>query len=278
MEKGRLGGWVVVALALVWSVSAFSKEVQGWRLVWADEFNRPAGTPVDPAKWNVETGGWGWGNRELQYYTDSTLNVVHDGRGNLAITASRQRIPGLACWYGACRYTSARINTGGKFEKLYGRFEARIKVPRGQGLWPAFWMLGNNFKQVGWPSCGEIDIMEHIGREPRTVYGTVHGPGYSGADGIGAGYTFSEDLADKFHVFAVEWEPNEIRWYVDGILYHTVTPDKLPAGAPWVFNRPFFLILNLAVGGYWPGYPDESTRFPQRMLIDYVRVYDREQR
>jgi len=261
----------LLALALP---GALAQDLPGWQLVWADEFNLPPGTPIDRSKWNVETGGWGWGNNELQYYTDSTLNLVHDGR-NLAITALEQRLPGLRCWYyGPCRYTSARINTRGKFEQLYGRFEARIKLPRGQGLWPAFWLLGNNIDTVGWPHCGEIDIMEQIGREPRTVYGTIHGPGYSGSKGIGKPYTLPTDFADAFHVFALEWEPGELRWYVDGVLYQTRTPADLPPGARWVFDdHPFFIILNLAVGGDWPGKPDASTRFPQRMLVDYVRVY-----
>ncbi len=254
--------------------AALAQELPGWRLVWADEFNRPVGSPVDRSKWNLETGGWGWGNSELQYYTDSTLNAVHDGR-NLVITALEQRPPGLRCWYGPCRYTSARLNTRGKFEQRYGRFEARIKLPRGQGLWPAFWMLGNNFGAVRWPLCGEIDIMEQIGREPRTIHGTIHGPGYSGGEGIGKAYTLPTDFAQAFHVFALEWEPEALRWYVDGVLYQTRTPADLPEGTRWVFDRPFFLILNLAVGGGWPGAPDATTRFPARMLVDYVRVYER---
>lgn len=250
-----------------------AQDLPGWRLVWADEFNLPLGSPVDRSKWNVETGGWGWGNSELQLYTESTLNAVHDGR-NLVITALEQRLPGARCWYGPCRYTSARINTRGKFEQRYGRFEARIKLPRGEGLWPAFWMLGSNFGAVRWPICGEIDIMEHIGREPRTVHGTIHGPGYSGGEGISKSYTLAADFADKFHVFALEWEPGALRWYVDGVHYQTRTPADLPEDARWVFDQPFFIILNLAVGGGWPGAPDASTRFPQRMLVDYVRVYE----
>ncbi|MER3444354.1 MAG: hydrolase [Armatimonadota bacterium] len=261
----------LLALALP---SVLAQDLPGWRLTWADEFNLPLGSPVDRSKWNLETGGWGNGNSELQYYTESTLNAVHDGR-NLAITALEQRRPGLRCWYGPCRYTSARLNTRGKFEQRYGRFEARIKLPRGQGLWPAFWLLGNNIGTVSWPLCGEIDVMENIGREPRTVHGTLHGPGYSGGAGIGKPYTLPADFADAFHVFALEWEPQELRWYVDGVHYQTRTPADLPEGARWVFDRPFFLILNLAVGGAWPGMPDATTRFPQRMLVDYVRVYER---
>jgi beta-glucanase (GH16 family) len=148
-------------------------------------------------------------------------------------------------------------------------------VPSGQGIWPAFWMLGNDIGAVSWPACGEIDIMENIGREPTTVHGTVHGPGYSGAAGIGAAYGLPDGapFADDFHVFAIEWEPQAIRWYVDGALYHTLTPAALPAGARWAFDHPFFMLLNVAVGGNWPGNPDATTVFPQRMLVDYVRVY-----
>ena len=143
-------------------------------------------------------------------------------------------------------------------------------------IWPAFWMLGNNIQTAGWPTCGEIDIMENIGREPAIVHGTIHGPGYSGADGIGSQYGLTTGaFSDAFHVFAVEWEPNQIRWYVDGNLYQTRTPADLPAGTQWVFDHPFFIILNEAVGGYWPGDPDATTVFPQKMTVDYVRVYQR---
>src|SRR6185295_12134975 len=152
-------------------------------------------------------------------------------------------------------HTSARLKTQGKFEQAYGRFEARLKVPRGQGLWPAFWMLGNDIGTAGWPRCGEIDVMENIGREPATVHGTIHGPGYSGAGGIGAAFILpgGAPVADDFHVFAVEWEATAIRWYVDGTLYQTRTPTDLPAGQRWAFDHPFFMVLNVAVGGGWPG-------------------------
>ena len=181
-----------------------------------------------------------------------------------------------ACWYGSCGYTSARLKTQGKFAQTYGRFEARIRVPRGQGIWPAFWMLGADIDQVGWPRSGEIDVMENIGREPAIVHGTMHGPGYSGGSGIGGAYTLaSGPFADDYHVFAVEWMPGEIRWFVDDTEYRRSTPASLPAGAAWVFDHPFFMLLNVAVGGAWPGDPDASTQFPQQMLVDYVRVYSR---
>lgn len=248
---------------------------QTWTLSWQDEFDGPAGAPVDTARWIADTGGGGWGNQEREFYTAGE-NAALDGAGHLVITARREppNSPGT-CWYGACQYTSARILTRGRFDATYGRFEASIRIPRGQGVWPAFWLLGADIGTAGWPACGEIDVMENIGREPLLVHGTLHGPGYSGGSGIGASYSSSIPFADEFHLFAVEWESSAVRWYVDGHLFHEVTPDRLPAGARWVFDHPFFLLLNVAVGGNWPGDPDSSTTFPQQMLVDYVRVYRR---
>jgi len=234
---------------------------------FADEFNAPAGTPVDGSKWNMETGD-NVNNHERQYYTNSTSNAVHDGQGNLVITARRENPNNYQCWYGRCEYTSARLNTSGKFTQTYGHFETRLKMSRGQGMWPAFWMLGTG---GGWPDAGEIDIMENVGFEPNTVHGTLHGPGYSGAGGIGAGYSIGNPFADGFHTFAVDWSPNRIVWSVDGNTYQTRTPADLN-GNRWVFDHAFFLILNLAVGGYWPGDPNSSTPFPNTLVIDYVRV------
>ncbi|GAA0813995.1 glycoside hydrolase family 16 protein [Spirilliplanes yamanashiensis] len=238
---------------------------------WSDEFNGAAGTPVDAGKWTMEVAGHGFGNNERQYYTNSTRNAAHDGNGNMVITARRENPNNYQCHYGRCEYTSARLITSGKFTQRYGRFEARIKVPRGQGIWPAFWMLGHDIGSVGWPNSGEIDIMENIGREPNTVHGTIHGPGYSGGAGLLGSRTVSRPLADAFHTYAVEWSPDLIRWMIDGSEYHRVTPASL-GGRQWVFNKPFFLLLNVAVGGDWPGFPDGSTQFPQQMLIDWVRV------
>jgi beta-glucanase (GH16 family) len=237
---------------------------------FADEFNLPAGTPVDGSKWNLETGD-NVNNHERQYYTNSTSNAVHDGQGNLVITARRENPGNYQCWYGRCEYTSARLNTSGKFTQTYGTYEARIKMSRGQGMWPAFWMLGNDIGNVGWPQSGEIDIMENVGFEPNAVHGTLHGPGYSGSGGIGAGYSIGSPFADGFHTFRVEWSPNRIVWKVDGNTYQTRTPADL-GGRQWVFDHPFFVILNLAVGGYWPGDPNASTPFPNTLTIDYVRV------
>src|SRR5579884_3590510 len=247
----------------------------GWKLTWSDEFNAPDGSAVDPSKWTYDIGGKGWGNQELESYTSGTANaIIRDGM--LVITAKREHVTGAD---GIPRdYTSARIKTKGHFAQAYGRFEARMKIPRGQGMWPAFWLLGDDIDKVGWPKCGEIDIMENIGKEPETVHGTIHGPGYSGANGIGAPYSLLEhDFADSFHVYAIEWQPNEIRFYVDDMLYASRRADELPAGMKWVYDHRFFIILNLAVGGAWPGNPDATTEFPQHLLVDYVRVYTREQ-
>jgi beta-glucanase (GH16 family) len=241
-----------------------------WALSWSDEFDRD-GAP-DPGRWVHDLGGNGWGNNELETYTDRPENAVVRG-GSLVITARRETFRGAD---GTERpYTSARLKTLGTFSQAYGRIEARMKIPRGQGIWPAFWMLGDNVATAGWPACGEIDIMENIGKEPTTVHGTLHGPGYSGGQGIGAPYSAASPFADAFHVFGIEWEPNAIRWYVDGTLYQTRTPADLPAGARWVFDAPAFIILNLAVGGNWPGDPDATSAFPQELVVDYVRVYKR---
>jgi beta-glucanase (GH16 family) len=246
----------------------------GWTLVWSDEFNGPDKSPIDTSKWVPLTGGNGWGNQELEYYTTRPENSFQQG-GNLVIKVLQEKYTGAD---GVTRdYTSARMKTAGKFSQKYGRFEARIKIPQGQGIWPAFWMLGDDISKIGWPKCGEIDIMENIGKEPATVHGTIHGPGYSGDKGIGSPYNLPPDqhFADDFHLYAVEWEPKAIRFYVDDHLYGTRTPADLPKGTKWVYAHPFFMLLNVAVGGGWPGNPDATTVFPQTMLVDYVRVYKR---
>ncbi|MFE7565837.1 family 16 glycosylhydrolase [Streptomyces sp. NPDC057539] len=241
-------------------------------VTFSDDFNGAAGSAVDGGKWQIETGD-NVNNHERQYYTAGNNNAALDGQGNLVITARKDNPGNYQCWYGRCEYTSARLNTSGKFTSTYGRVEARMKVPRGQGMWPAFWMLGNDIGNVGWPNSGEIDIMENVGFEPSTVHGTLHGPGYSGSGGIGAGYTLpnGQAFADAFHTFAIDWSPNRISWSVDGNVYQTRTPADL-GGRSWVFNKPFFIILNLAVGGYWPGDPNGSTPFPSQLVVDYVRV------
>jgi len=268
---------LLLCLGVAACAPAKSESQEDPNLIWHDEFDGAAGSGVDPAKWNHDTGGQGWGNQERERYTSGTANAALDGNGNLVITAAAEPPTTTdQCWYGTCRYTSARLKSQSRFAQAYGRFEARIRIPRGQGLWPAFWMLGSDIGTVGWPQCGEIDVMENIGKEPAIVHGTMHGPGYSGGNGIGRADTLASGaFADSFHVYAVEWQPDTVRWYVDGALYHQVTPANLPPGTHWVFNHPFFLLLNVAVGGGWPGDPDSTTTFPQQMTIDYVRVYRR---
>ncbi|MBA0088204.1 MAG: glycoside hydrolase family 16 protein, partial [Acidobacteria bacterium Pan2503] len=249
-----------------------------WTLVWSDEFGSPDGSAPDPSKWTFDTGGKGWGNTELECYTNRLQNAQING-GNLVITAQQENPP-FVCSDGSTNsYTSARLKTQGLFSQAYGRFEARIKVSAGQGMWPAFWMLGKDITTAGWPTCGEIDIMENIGKEPGTVHGSLHGPSTttrtSDATSIftlPAGQAF----ADDFHLFAVEWEPGAVRFYVDSNLYATFSESQWPAGGTWVFDHPFFIILNLAVGGNWPGSPDSTTVFPEHLLVDYVRVYTRQ--
>jgi beta-glucanase (GH16 family) len=250
-----------------------------WELAWSDEFNTPAGTSPNPDLWTPEIGDGtiigkpGWGNDELQYYTDDPENVATDGEGNLVIT-TRATDPETAplCYYGPCKYTSARLVTQDKVEFQYGRIEGRAQVPVGSGLWPALWALGNDINRNPWPASGEIDIMENVGRNPNTVFGTIHGPGYSGGQSFGGTYDFDVPVADEFHTFAVEWAPGEITWSVDGIEYHDAAPADVDPNQ-WVFEHPFFLILNVAVGGNFGGAVGANTTFPQELKVDYVRVY-----
>jgi beta-glucanase (GH16 family) len=221
----------------------------------------------------VESGGNGWGNEELESYTPRAENL-HLENGNLVIEAVKEEFTGSDGV--KRRYTSARLKTQGRFSQTYGRFEARIQIPSGLGVWPAFWMLGDDFPATDWPVCGEIDIMENVDVDKSTNHGSIHGPGYSATNSISSGYTLAHgSFSDDFHVFAVEWEPQVIRFYVDDQRYATRTPADLPKGARWVYDHPFFLLLNLAVGGKVPQNPDRSNDFPQRMLVDYVRVYSR---
>lgn len=269
--KPAAGFWVALAACCL-APLAGAQTLPGWTLVWADEFDQPDGSQPDPSRWTFDVGGGGWGNNELQTYTTRTNNCRVEN-GQLIIEARQEAFTGPD---GITRpYTSARIKTQGRAAWTFGRIETRVRLPRGNGMWPAFWMLGTNFPTAGWPACGEIDIMEHIGREPTRVHGTIHGPGYSGGNGIGQSFTLpgGGDFANDFHVFAVEWETNRIRWFVDGQQFFVTTPASLPAGRQWVFNHGQFLLLNLAVGGNWPGSPDSSTVFPQRLTVDYVRVY-----
>ncbi|MFF4596944.1 ricin-type beta-trefoil lectin domain protein [Amycolatopsis sp. NPDC001319] len=269
LRRSRWAGLFAAASLLAVGVQAtpavFAPTEAAAAASFTDDFNGPAGSPADGSKWNYETGD-NVNNHERQYYTSGTNNAALDGQGHLVITAKRENPGNYNCWYGRCEYTSARLNTSGKFSQAYGHFETRMKLPRGQGMWPAFWMLGGG----NWPTDGEIDVMENVGFEPNTVHGTIHGPGYSGSGGIGAGYS-GPNFSDDFHTYAVDWSPNKIVWSVDGNVYQTRTPADLN-GNRWVYDHNFFIIMNLAVGGYWPGDPNGSTQFPQQLVVDYVHV------
>ena len=242
---------------------ALSALAPRWVPTLVQEFNGPKGQAPDPKVWGRDVGP-ARQNNELQTYTDGNANAFMDGEGHLVIEARKEPKEGR-------EYTSARLKTEGLFEQRYGRFEARMKMPLGKGIWPAFWMLGADISKVGWPRCGEIDILENIGRDPTGVYGTLHGPGYSGGAGLSK-KTTSDTLSTEFHTYAVDWSPEKIVWTFDGKPFHTETAEGV-GNKPWPFEKPQFVILNLAVGGEFPGNPDETTRFPQRFVIDYVRVY-----
>jgi beta-glucanase (GH16 family) len=255
-----------ITLLLLWGCSTDEKQTvtTKGKLVWQDEFNVDGAPNNTLWSYDIGTGNNGWGNNELQYYTNRPENIVVEN-GMLKITAKRELYMGSG-------YTSAKIVTKGIFEKKYGRFEARIKLPWGKGLWPAFWMLGSNIDQVGWPQCGEIDIMEYLGNRPTSVFGTLHGPGYSGGASVSKSYTLANNRFDNdFHVFGIEWGENYINYYVDDVLYNQIKPEDVPG--EWVFNNSFYMILNMAVGGNLPGSPNQDTVFPQVMLVDYIRVY-----
>lgn len=238
----------------------------GRTLTWQDEFDGPIDASPNPSRWTYDLGT-DWGNAQLEYDTARPENVSLDGAGHLRIVARKEN-------YNGCAYTSARILTRGLFTQTKGRFEARLQLPVGQGIWPAFWLLGSNIGSVGWPTCGEIDIMEYRGQQPTKSTGSLHGPGYSGAAALTATYTLPSGTFDGgWHTFAVEWETGKITWLVDDVPYQVRTASSLPGGATWVFEHPFFVILNVAVGGNYVGAPDGSTTFPQTMLVDWVRVY-----
>lgn len=270
----------VLLILLIITVSCDLDETQEVatlnNLVMADEFD-VEGAP-DSSLWSFELGDGteqglppGWGNNELQYYTDRPENAKVEN-GVLVVTAKEESFEGA-------NFTSARLITKDKFEQRYGRFEARIKLPFGKGYWPAFWMLGDNCDENPWPACGEIDIMEYLGDEPTKSFGTIHGPGYSGGESISKEYSLKNDRFDNgFHVFGIEWSPNRINWYVDDVLYQSTTrkdvEDETDGEGEWVFDRPFYIILNIAIGGNLPGNPNAETVFPQSMVVDYVRVYN----
>jgi len=262
---------IIAAATVSCGTESGGENSAGWELTWSDEFEGEAGTMPNPSRWtfDIGTGDNGWGNGEFQYYTDRPENVSLDGEGNLVITASKELFSGS-------QYTSARIKTEGLFDQAYGRFEARIKTPFGRGIWPAFWMLGADFSDVGWPQTGEIDIMEFRGQEPSRIHGSLHGPGYSAGNAVTGSFTLNNGRFDtEFHIFAVEWFENRIDFYVDDIRYQSI--ERSDVGGEWVFNKPFFLILNVAVGGTFVGPPSDQTPFPQEMIVDYVRVYNKVQ-
>ncbi len=248
-----------------------------WPLVWSDEFDGPAGSPPDPATWGYDLGDGsaiglpGWGNKELEYYTDSTANAAVDGKGHLVVSV-RKPDTALTCWYGPCRYTSARLVTLGRREFQYGRIEVRFRVTDGFGVWPAIWLLGTNVGQVGWPQSGEIDLMEFLGRRPDELLGTLHGPGYSGSGGISTTRDLGGPVAAGFHTVAIDWWPWRIVWLLDGSPYQTVTSADV-APNEWVFDHPFYLIVNMAVGGTLGGQVDPKLPLPQSIVLDYVRLY-----
>jgi beta-glucanase (GH16 family) len=250
-----------LAALLLFVAGASVSAANNWKLVWSDEFEGARASAPDAKKWVHDLGTGKWGNNELENYTNTRENSFLDGDGHLVIRAIKT----------SGGYTSARLKTQGLFPVMYGRVAARLKLPKGQGIWPAFWMLGDNIKTVDWPRCGEIDIMEYIGKTPETVYFTLHGPGYSGAKGISK----SMPLANTggFHVYGIEWTPESLTFLLDDKPVRTVTPKDLPGGAKWVFDHAHFILLNLAVGGDWPGNPDATTVFPQDYVIDWVRVW-----
>lgn len=264
----------ILTVVLIFSLTSCKKNAvqtlpqRSWELAWEDDFTGTSGSAPDNSKWSFDigTGVNGWGNSELQYYTNRSSNASLDGNGNLVITARTEN-------FGGSGFTSARVNTKNKFEQAYGRFEARIKTPYGPGIWPAFWLLGSDVDTNEWPLCGEIDIMEQRGQEPYINHGSVHGPGYSGGNSITKAYALMDGRFDTdFHIYAIEWGPDYIDYFVDNFLYQRITPDNVTG--EWVYNHSFFIILNVAVGGSYVGFPTTGTPFPQSMYVDYVKVYN----
>lgn len=267
---GYFGLWIICGAGVGLAQPHTTAVSPKWKLLWSDEFNGVNGSAPDTAKWAFETGG-DQGNNELETYTNRSVNAEQRD-GNLIITARKEDLTGAD---GILRhYTSARIVTKGLLSQAYGRFEASVRLPFGKGIWPAFWLLGDDVSSVGWPKCGEIDIFENIG-EPSVIYSTLHGPDYSGRQGISAKFALPPGQAVNtgFHLYAVEWAPKDIKFFLDDKLIAERTPADLPAGTVWVYDHPFFILLNVAVGGDWPGNPDATTTFPQQMLVNYVRVY-----
>jgi len=277
----RMGGtWYVLALLGCAPGAPYALPTsETWVQVWSDEFDGAAGASIDTTKWRYDTadgcggGNCGWGNNEKEYYSTAPANIALNGQGQLMIVA-RTAPAGLTCYYGACRYTSAKITTRGKMEVAPGRVEARIKLALGQGLWPAFWLLGRNIPVVGWPACGELDIMENRGSAPTITSSAVHGPGYSGNTPFAHPHALAHgSVADDYHTYSVEWDSLTIRFFVDDTVHYVVRRGDVAHYGNWVFDQQFFVILNLAVGGNFDGDPASDAIFPATMLVDYVRVY-----
>jgi beta-glucanase (GH16 family) len=271
-EMKRMLSLILVALLLAWLLAACTAttarptatpipEPPGWKLLWHDEFD---GAAIDSSNWTYDIGAGGWGNGEAEFYTSRPENARIEN-GMLVIEARQEK-------YEGSYYTSARLKTQGLQSFQYGRIEARLQVPSGDGLWPAFWMLGADFDGKNWPDCGELDIMEYVGREPDLIMGTAHGPGYSGALGLGQWNRQKYNIADEFHTYAIEWQPDQIRWFYDGTEYYTLTRADV-GDRKWVFDHPFFILLNLAVGGQLAGPIGLQTTFPAQLQVDYVRVF-----
>jgi beta-glucanase (GH16 family) len=268
--KSTLAGVALAGLVLLAISAAKAAEPAGdWELVWNDEFN---GDSIDLAKWEFVVDARGGGNQELQYYVTNNVSVRD---GSLSIESRKEKYTGPD---GTREYTSSRIRTKRKGDWLHGRFEIRARMPHGKGIWPAIWMLPTENRYGGWPRSGEIDIMEFLGHEPKRIHGTIHYADRSGRHtSSGKDFVLSTgSFADDFHVFRLDWEPTGMRWYADGKSYHTEAKwDSDTKSFPAPFDEKFHLILNVAVGGRWPGNPDATTEFPQAMLVDYVRVYQR---
>lgn len=267
LRTGSLLALIVLAACALPQAPAASTAIPapaGWKLVWHDEFD---GASIDSSNWTFDRGGGGWGNREAEHYTSRPENARTE-QGMLIIEAREEQYEGSL-------YTSARLKTQGLQPFQYGRIEARLKVPRGAGVWPAFWMLGTSFNGKNWPECGEIDIMEHVGKEPNVILGTIHGPGYSGAQGPSKRLQQTYAIADAFHTYAIEWSSDKVTWFYDGEQYSVVTPADVGT-RKWVFDQPFFIILNLAVGGQLAGPVSPQTTFPAQLQVDYVRVFQAE--
>ncbi len=259
-------GSLAVALSLILAGCNRSTEDR-----WADEFDGPAGSSANTSAWTNDVGNAefdGWGNDELQWYTAGAANAALDGAGNLVITAQAEQPTGRCYTVPICPYTSARLTTRNRVELVSGRVEVRAKLPTDVGLLPAVWLLGPG----EWPEGGEIDIAEVVGGEPATVYGSAHGPGYSDDEGPSFSAKLAGDAAEDFHVYGVDKRPDRVTWSVDGADYASLRRTDLPTGLRWVLDKPMSIVVNLAVGGTWPGDPDDSTSFPARMEVDYVRM------